>query len=126
MIWSGISGLRRWQRFSTGNRAGVQRRLLIVDDTGKQPTQFDHGGQFAALVEGAADRVGARIDRGLWSPIPACVSADASRDRHAQTCHPVEHVASDFCLDALLGQSPCVKSSADDGLVAKHRRLNQA
>src|ERR1700735_835622 len=35
------------------------------------------------------------------------------------TLHPT------FCLGPLIGQSPCVKSSADDGLVAKHRRLSQ-
>jgi len=70
-------------------------------------------------------RVGARIDRRLCFALPVCVSADPVGDRHAETCHPVEHVASDFRLGPLIGQSPCVKSSADDGLVAKHRRLNQ-
>ena len=42
-----------------------------------------------------------------------------------RACHPVEHVAPDFRLGPLIGQNPGVKSSADDGLVAKHRRLNQ-
>ena len=24
-------------------------------------------------------------------------------DRHAETCHPIEHIASDFCLGLLIG-----------------------
>lgn len=35
--------------------------------------------------------------------------------------HPVEHIAPDFCLDPLIGQSPGLKAPAGDGLVAKHR-----
>src|ERR1700733_10907348 len=58
-------------------------------------------------------------------PFSVCVSADPGGDRHAEPCHPVEHVASDFRLGPLIGQNPCVKSSADDGLVAKHCRLGQ-
>jgi hypothetical protein len=70
-------------------------------------------------------RVGARIDRRLYSPLSTCLSADPGRDRHAETRHPVEHIAPDFRLGPLIGQNPGVKSSADDSLVAKHRRFNQ-
>jgi hypothetical protein len=35
--------------------------------------------------------------------------------------HPVEHIAPDFCLGPLIGQSLGLKSPAGDGLVAKHR-----
>ena len=59
------------------------------------------------------------------TPFLVCVSADPGGDRHAETCHPVQHIASDLCLSPLIGQNPRVKSSADNGLIAKHRRLNQ-
>src|SRR5271166_3504159 len=59
------------------------------------------------------------------SPLAACVSADPSGGRHTEPCHPVKHVAPDFCLGPLIGQNPGVKTPADDGLVAKHRGLNQ-
>jgi hypothetical protein len=59
------------------------------------------------------------------SPLAACVSADSSGGRHTEPCHPVKHVAPDFCLGPLIGQNPGVKTPADDGLVAKHRGLNQ-
>src|SRR6202171_882834 len=44
---------------------------------------------------------------------------------HAEPRHPVEHIASDFCLGPLIGQSPGVETPADDGLIAKHRRFDQ-
>ena len=59
-------------------------------------------------------------------PLPASVSPDPSRRRHAECRHPVEHAAPDFRLGPLIGQSPGVKAPADDGLVAKHRGLDQA
>jgi hypothetical protein len=89
------------------------------------PVRGNIGDCLGGLEERLRRRVGARIDRRLCFPFSVCVSADPGGDRHAETCHPVEHVASDFRLGPLVGQSPCVKSSADDGLVAKHCRLNQ-
>jgi ATP-dependent DNA ligase len=59
------------------------------------------------------------------SPGPACMSMDPGGGRHAEPRHSVEHVAPDFCLGLLIGQSSGLKSPADDGLVAKHRRFNQ-
>jgi hypothetical protein len=59
------------------------------------------------------------------SPVPACVSADPGGGRHAEPLHPVEHIAADFCLGLLIGQSSGLKFPADDGLVAKHRGFNQ-
>jgi acyl-CoA reductase-like NAD-dependent aldehyde dehydrogenase len=41
-------------------------------------------------------------------------SADSNRGRHAEICHPIEHVASDPCLGPLIGQSPGLKSSVND------------
>jgi hypothetical protein len=46
-------------------------------------------------------------------------SFDSNRDWHAEAGHPVYDVAADFRLGPLIGQNPGVKSSADDGLVAK-------
>ena len=46
------------------------------------------------------------------------VSADPYGGRHAERRHPVEHVAANFCLGPLIGQSSGVKPRADDGLVA--------
>jgi hypothetical protein len=54
-------------------------------------------------------------------PLSAYLSADPGGDRHAESCHPVEYVAPDLRLGPLIGQNPGVKSSADDGRVAKHR-----
>jgi hypothetical protein len=53
------------------------------------------------------------------------LSANPGGDRHAETCHPVEHVAPKFRLGALIAQNPCVKPSTDDGFVAKHCGFNQ-
>jgi hypothetical protein len=36
---------------------------------------------------------------------------DPGGKRHAQTFHPIEHIASDFRLSSLIGQSPQAKSS---------------
>ena len=60
------------------------------------------------------------------SPVPVRISEDPGGGRHAEPRHPVEHIASDFRLGPLIGQSPGVESPADDGLVANHRGLNQA
>jgi hypothetical protein len=56
-----------------------------------------------AETESIRRRVGARIDRWLCFSLSACVSADPGGDRHAETCHPVEHVAPDFCFGPLIG-----------------------
>ena len=58
-------------------------------------------------------------------PLLACGSSDPDGRRHAERSQPVEHVASDFRLGPLIGQSPGVKAPADDGLVAKHGGLDQ-
>jgi hypothetical protein len=52
-------------------------------------------------------------------------SSDPGGRRHAECRHPVENVAPDFCFGPLIGQSPGIKAPADDGLVAKHRGLDQ-
>ena len=66
------------------------------------------------------------MDRPLVaSPVPARVSVDPGGGRHAEPRHSVEHIAPDFCLGLLIGQSSGLKSPADDGLVAKHRCFNQ-
>src|ERR1700716_3320460 len=66
------------------------------------------------------------MDRPLVvSPVPARVSVDPGGGRHAEPCHPVEHIGADFCLGLLIGQSSGLKSAADDGLVAKHLGFNQ-
>ena len=51
---------------------------------------------------------------------------DTDGDRHAKVGHPIEDRTSDSRLRLLIGQSPGVKSPSNDGLVAKHRRFNQA
>ena len=67
------------------------------------------------------------MDRALVTyAVSGQISADPSRRRHAERRHPVEHAAPDFRLDPLIGQSPGGKAPADDGLVAKHRGLDQA
>jgi hypothetical protein len=47
-------------------------------------------------------------------------------DWHTQTCHSIEHIASDLGFGALIEQTPSAKSSANDGLVAVDCCLNQA
>ena len=54
----------------------------------------------------------------LQSPLP-------NRDWHTQTCHSIERIASDLCFCTLIEQTPSMKSSANDGLVAIDRCLNQ-
>src|SRR4051794_29231687 len=51
---------------------------------------------------------------------------DTDGDRHTQPGHSVEHVAGDFRFGSLIGQSPGMKTPADDGLVAIHRRFHKA
>ena len=51
---------------------------------------------------------------------------DTDQDRHAEACHSVERVAGDFGLGPLIGESPGVKTPADDGLVSVHRGFNEA
>ena len=62
---------------------------------------------------------------GCISPLTPRLSADSDGEWPAKTCHPVEHVAPEFGLGALIAQNPCAKSSTDDGFVAKHRGFNQ-
>src|SRR5271166_5905263 len=57
---------------------------------------------------------------------PGRASADPNGDRHAETRHPIEHVALNLRIGPLLGQNPGLKSAANDGLVPIHRSLNQA
>jgi hypothetical protein len=53
----------------------------------------------------------------VWGVSPQlCVLFDTNGDRHAEAGHFVEHVAADFCFDLLIGQSPGMKTPADDGL----------
>ena len=51
---------------------------------------------------------------------------DTNGDRHAETGHLVEGIAGDFGFGLLIRQSPGLKTPADDGLVAVHRRLDEA
>jgi hypothetical protein len=112
--------------------------LLIGSGAGtEEATQLAIGvSEFASRSSAIepAHRTVAAFDARRWHANRSAVVFPHSRfacqriqgeDRHAETCHPIGHIASDFCLGPLIGQSPCVKSSADDGLVAKHRRLNQ-
>src|SRR3954470_10755503 len=64
----------------------------------------------------------------VWiaSPPQACVLFDTDRDRHAEAGHLVEGVAGDFGFGLLVGQTPGMETPADDGLVAIHRRLEEA
>src|SRR6478609_3635829 len=64
----------------------------------------------------------------VWvaSPPQAGVLLDADGDRHAEAGHLVEGVTGDFGFGLLIGQSPGLKTPADDGLVAIHRHLNEA
>jgi hypothetical protein len=39
--------------------------------------------------------------------------------------HPFEHIAPDFCLGPLIGQSSGLESPVDDSLVAPHRSFAQ-
>jgi hypothetical protein len=58
----------------------------------------------------------------------ACQLVEASTDPdggwHTEACHPVQHVASNFCLDLLTGQSPGEKSPFNYGFVPINRSLN--
>ena len=54
------------------------------------------------------------------------VSAHSDGGRHAEHRHPVEHVADNFCLGPLIGQSPGAKGPADNGLVAIYCGFDQA
>src|SRR5271156_3344421 len=54
------------------------------------------------------------------------VSADPDSGGHTERRHPVEHVAANFSLGPLIGQSPGVKPPADNGLVAIHCGFDQA
>jgi hypothetical protein len=51
---------------------------------------------------------------------------DSNGDRHAETGHPIQGRTSDFRFRLLIGQSPGVKPPSNDGLVATHRRFNEA
>jgi hypothetical protein len=64
----------------------------------------------------------------VWvaSPPQACTLFDTDGDRHAEAGHLVEGVAGDFRFGLLIGQSPGMKTPADDGLVAIHCRFGEA
>src|SRR4051812_39242395 len=64
----------------------------------------------------------------VWaaSPLQACVLFDTNGDRHAEAGHLVKGVAGDFGFGPLIGQSPGMETPADDGLVAIHRRFDEA
>src|ERR1700688_3213775 len=64
-----------------------------------------------------ADRALTPLVRGLF---------DTDGDRHAKAGHSIEDLASDSCFRLLIGQSPGMKAPPNDGLVAKHRRFNEA
>ena len=64
----------------------------------------------------------------VWiaSPPQLRVLFDTDGDRHAEAGHLVEGVAGDVRFGLLIGQTPGMKTPADDGLVAIHRRLDEA
>src|SRR3954464_12741241 len=64
----------------------------------------------------------------VWiaSPPQLRVLFDTDGDRHAEAGHLVEGVAGDFGFGLLIGQSPSLQTPTDDGLVAIHRRLDEA
>src|SRR3954462_13308618 len=61
----------------------------------------------------------------IWaaSPPQLRVLFDTDGDRHAEAGHLVEGVAGDFGFGLLIGQTPGMKTPADDGLVWIHRRF---
>jgi hypothetical protein len=59
-------------------------------------------------------------------PLSPRVSADPGGGGHAERRHPVEHVAANFYLGLLIGQSPGVKPPADNDLVTIHCGFDQA
>src|SRR3954467_3076668 len=64
----------------------------------------------------------------VWVASPPRLRAlfDTDGDRHTEAGHSVERVAGDFRFGSLIGQSPGMKTPADDGLVAIHRRFDEA
>jgi hypothetical protein len=64
----------------------------------------------------------------VWLHLPpqTCDLFDTDGDWHAEAGHSVEGVAGNFRFGSLIGQSPGMKTPADDGLVAIHRRLHEA
>jgi len=52
---------------------------------------------------------------GLLLPPQACILFDTNGDRHAGAGHSVERVAGGFGFGLLVGQSPGMKTRADDG-----------
>jgi hypothetical protein len=62
---------------------------------------------------------------GLTSPL-AFVSANPSRDWHAEPRHPIDHVAADLYLGPMLGQSPGLKAPTYDSFIAKYRGFDLA
>src|SRR3954453_13455793 len=64
----------------------------------------------------------------VWVASPPRLRAlfDTDGDRHTEAGHSVERVAGDFGFGLLIGQTPGLKTPADDGLVAIHRRLHEA
>ena len=69
-----------------------------------------------SLVETAMYRI---------APAVACQPVEASTDPdgcwHAEACHPIQHIASNLCLDLLTGQSPG-EASARLSVIATARR----
>jgi len=56
----------------------------------------------------------------LFLPQPV-ILLDPNGDRHTETRHAVEDVAADLCLGLLIGQSPGVKTPAEDGFICTSR-----
>jgi hypothetical protein len=60
---------REPNRLPVRDGADALPRLPVVGDAGEPPPQLDHGGQFAALLKGGADRGGISLgdDEHRWS-----------------------------------------------------------
>jgi len=96
---------------ATGHRGGEKRGDCELEQwSNRRPYQ-------SALVNGQPG--------GGICP-PGRGSADSSGGRHAETRHPIEHIASDLCLGPLCRQSAGLKSPTNDGLVPIYRSLDQA
>ena len=76
-------------------------------------------------VEPTQTRVGAWIGRWLRLLVRLAYQWTRAEAGMPSLAIRFEHVAPDFCLGLLIGQSSGLKPPADDGLVAKHRCFNQ-
>jgi hypothetical protein len=132
----------------TGNRPHAIPGVFIVPDSREVSPELNHGGQFAALLEHLTDgggrglvdtehgarmsgrsATGKQIRRpttsgrgiksvGLQFPRSATFHLIRTEIGMPEVDHPVECLAGDFRFSPLIGRSPSVKTSTDEGLVS--------